>query len=80
MHISPKAQNTHDKLTNSMKLNKNEGQSVDSSIPLRRRNKIITGGRGREEHGYKRGGGGKEGSRIRYGKRQERNPEGQEND
>ena len=35
-------------LTDHMTLNKNEGPSVDPSIPLRRRNKIITGGRGRE--------------------------------
>ena len=44
-------------LTNHMKLNKKEGQSVDASIFLRRKNKIITGGtytgegRRREERG-----------------------------
>jgi hypothetical protein len=48
---------------------------VDASI-LRKGNKIITGGRGREEG---EGGKGKTG-RIRYGKRQERSPEGQENE
>jgi hypothetical protein len=31
-----------------LKLNKKEGPSVDASIPLRRENKIILGGRGRE--------------------------------
>ena len=35
-------------LTEFMKLNKEEGPRVDSSIPLRRGNKIIIGGRGRE--------------------------------
>jgi hypothetical protein len=34
-----------------MKLNKKEGPNVDASIPRRRFNKIITGGRGREEPG-----------------------------
>ena len=34
-----------------MKLNKNEGTSVDISNPLRRRNKIIMGGREREGPG-----------------------------
>jgi hypothetical protein len=34
-----------------MKLNKKKGQSVDASIPLRRGNKIILGGRRREEPG-----------------------------
>lgn len=35
--------------TDHMKFNKKEGTSVDASIPLRRGNKIITGGRRREE-------------------------------
>jgi hypothetical protein len=56
-------------LTDHMKLNKKESQSVNASIPLRRRNKIVTGGRGGEGPGWKRGGGGKRG-RIRNGKRQ----------
>ena len=43
-----------------MKLNKNEGQSVYASIPLRKGNKIITGGRGREGPGWEKGGGEKE--------------------
>jgi hypothetical protein len=66
-------------LTDHMKLNKKKDQSVDASIPLRRENKIITGGKGerdlggREEGEWERGGG-----RIRYGKRWERNPEDRE--
>jgi hypothetical protein len=38
-----------------MKLNKKEYQSVDASTLLRRGNKIITGGRGRERPGRERG-------------------------
>ena len=41
-------------LTDHMKLNKKEGQSVDASIPLRRRNRIIMRGRGREGPGRER--------------------------
>jgi hypothetical protein len=44
-----------------MKPNKKGGPSVDASIPLRRGNKIIMGGRGREGPGWERGG-----CRIRY--------------
>jgi hypothetical protein len=47
-------------LTDPMKLNKKEGSSVDNSIPLRRRNKIIMGGRRRERTGW--GGGSGTGS------------------
>jgi hypothetical protein len=47
---------------------------VHASVPLRRGNKIIIRGSGREE------GEGKRWGRIRYGKRQERSPEGQENE
>jgi hypothetical protein len=36
------------KLTDHMKLNKKEGQSVDASIPLGRANKIINVGGGRD--------------------------------
>ena len=51
-----------------MKLNKKEGQSVDASIPLRRGNKIIMGGRGKDlvEDGWgreKRGRSGVRGDR-----------------
>lgn len=35
-------------LSDYMKLKKKRDQSVDASVPLRRRNKINTGGRGRE--------------------------------
>jgi hypothetical protein len=45
-------------LTDHIKLNKKEDQNVDSSTTLRRGNKIITGGRGREGPGRKRGEGG----------------------
>jgi hypothetical protein len=48
-------------LTDHMKLKK-EDQPVDASILLRRRNKIITGSRGREGPGRERGGGGKRGA------------------
>ena len=44
-----------------MKVNKKEDQSVDASILLRSGNKIITGGRGRDELGMQRGEGGKKG-------------------
>jgi hypothetical protein len=48
------------KLTDHMKLDKKEDQSVDASILLRRRNKIITGG-GRGGLERERGGGGERG-------------------
>ena len=41
-----------------MNLKKKKAQSVDASILHRRGNKIITGGRGREGPGRKRGEGG----------------------
>ena len=44
-----------------MKLKK-EDQSVDTSILLRRGNKISTGSGGREGPGRERGGGGKRGA------------------
>ena len=59
-----------------MKPNKKGGPSVDASIPLRRGNKIIMGGRGREGPGWQREGG----VWTRYLKRQESSPEGQENE
>jgi hypothetical protein len=43
-------------LTDHVKLNKKEGQSMDASIPLRRGNKMIMGSRGRECYGWERGG------------------------
>ena len=41
-----------------MKFKKKEDQSVDASVLLRRGNKIIMGGRGREGPGRQRAGGG----------------------
>jgi hypothetical protein len=66
-------------LTDHMKLKKKEGPSVDASILPRRKNKIITGGRGRDlgRRGWGRGRGK---YRVRYGGRQERSPEDQENE
>jgi hypothetical protein len=61
-----------------MKLNKQEAQSVDSSILHRRENEIITRGSRRKGLRRKRGGGGKKGGRTRYGKGPERSTEGQE--
>jgi hypothetical protein len=62
-------------LTDYKKLNKKEGPSEDASNPLRRRNKIIMGERGRET-GWEREE--EKGDRIRYGGRQVRSPEHQE--
>jgi hypothetical protein len=45
-------------LTDHMKLKKKEHQSVDTLVLLRRENKILTGGRGREGLGRKRKGEG----------------------
>ena len=59
-----------------MKLEKKEDQSVNASILLRRENKIITGGRGRERPGRERGGG-KNGGRISNRERQEQSPKDQ---
>ena len=55
-----------------MKLKKNEEKSVDASFPLRRENKIIMGGRGREGPGRERVEKGKRGGRIRCWRRQEK--------
>jgi hypothetical protein len=43
--------------TDSKKLNKMGGPSEDSSIPLRRGNKIVMGDRGREGSQWERGEG-----------------------
>ena len=59
-------------LSDHVKLKKEEDQSVDASVLLRRGNKIIMGDRGWEGLGRERGGkegGEKRGSRIRYGRR-----------
>jgi hypothetical protein len=54
--------------TDHVKLKKNKDQSVDASILLRRKNKIITGGRGREGPGREREGGrGREVARSSMG-------------
>jgi hypothetical protein len=48
-------------LTDHMKLKKKEYQRVGASVLLRRENKILTGGRGWERLGRKRGVGGERG-------------------
>ena len=63
-----------------MKINKKKDQRVDASILLRRGYKVIMGARDREEPGRERGEREKKWGRIRYGMRQERSPEGQENE
>jgi hypothetical protein len=62
-------------LTDCMKLNKKEGQSVDASVTLWKGNKIIMGGRGGRDLSRQEG---KEGGRIKYEGRQQKSPEGQE--
>ena len=66
------------KFTDHSKLNKKKGQSVDVSITDRSRKKINRGGRVKEASGWEEGMG--KWGRIRYGKRQEIRPEGQENE
>jgi len=61
------------KPTDLKKFIRKEGPSEDTSIPLRRGNKIIIGGRGKKERSWRRG-------RVRCKVRQERSPEGQENE
>ena len=60
-----------------MKRNKKEDQNVDASVLLRKGNKIITGGRGREGPG-KENGVEKEGGALSG--REERITKGQENE
>ena len=57
---------------------KKEGPSEYTTIPLRMRNKIITGGRRKEGNGGRVKG--RNGGRIQYGRRQERSPVGEENE
>ena len=65
--------------TDHMELRMKEDQGMHASILLRRGNKIITRGRGREGPGRERGREGKKGGgRIRYGKEQERSTKDQE--
>ena len=67
MDISQKIQNTYDiQFTELKKVNKQKCPSKDASIFLEREKKTITGGRGREGPGWKRGGGGEKGGMIRY--------------
>jgi hypothetical protein len=77
--IREKAQKTHDTTHRPyMKLKKKDTCSLDASVLLRRRNKILPGGRGWEGLGRKGGGGGERESRIRYGSSRGRYTEGQE--
>ena len=64
MDISQKAQNTHDKLTDHMKLKEKKDQSLDSSVLFERGNKIIAGGRGRERRTWDSKGGSRAGSGV----------------
>ena len=54
MEISPRAQNIHNKLIYTLKLNK-KGQRGTASIPIRRGKKIIMAGRGRKDAVWERG-------------------------
>ena len=56
MDIRQKAWNTHD-TTHRPYETQEEGKSLDASVLLRRRNKIIMRGRMRDECGTERGGG-----------------------
>ena len=59
--------------TDTKKLNKKEGPVKNVRISLRRGNKIVIGGRWREETGWERGWGKEWGGfRIRYGARDRR--------
>ena len=67
-------------LTDHMKFNKQKGLSEDASIPLRRGNKIIRGGRRREGSGWRKQDEGQSSGRMKYGRRQERSPDNHENE
>jgi hypothetical protein len=54
-------------LTDHVKFNKKESPSVATSIPLRKGNKIITRGRGREGPGWERETGGEKRGKGRWG-------------
>ena len=63
MDISQKIQNTYDiQFTELKKVNKQKCPSKDASIFLEREKKTITGGKGREGPGCKRGEEGKMGT------------------
>jgi hypothetical protein len=57
-----------------MKFNMNKGPREDASVPFRRRNKIITGGRRRKGSGWERKEGGQKGGGIKYGEQTGENP------
>jgi hypothetical protein len=61
-------------LTDCMKLNKKEGPSINTSIPLRRGEQ--NNHERQRERGTWVGNWKREGSRIHYGRKQERSPEG----
>jgi hypothetical protein len=77
VYIRKKALNTQDITHRSYEAQEGR-QSVDTSVLLRRGNKIITGGREREKPGRERRVGGEKGGWIRCGRRQGRCTEGQE--
>jgi len=54
VEIIPRAQNIHNKLIYTLKLNK-KGQRGTASIPIRRGKKIIMGGRWRKDPVWERG-------------------------
>jgi hypothetical protein len=53
-------------LSTEPKVNKPKGPSENASIPLRRKKKAITVGRGREGSGWERERGGEKKNMIRY--------------
>jgi hypothetical protein len=59
--ISPKVQNTHDTTHIPYETQEEKKKSVDDSDLIRRGNKIIMRGRGREGHGRERKGGEEKG-------------------
>ena len=66
--LAPKLRISMIQLTDHMKLNKKEGQSIDASKPLKRGNKIIMGGRWRERPRWERGGEKKKGVGLGMGR------------
>jgi hypothetical protein len=68
--LAPKLGIPKNQFADHMKLKKKEEQNVAASVLLRRGNKILTGGRGSEGLGRKRGREGGRGGRTRFAKRQ----------
>jgi hypothetical protein len=64
--------------TDPKKLNKKDRPSENASIPLRRENKVIVGGRGMERHECE--GAGSRGTGSGVGRKQKKSPEDQENE